>query len=164
MHQNKIKTIACALREILCDVVEQGLAPPVDLLVLLGEGLLRVQRPGHHILLSSRSHHCASAAWRTAALPYVALGSINHIRLGRGSCPAFEHYLSKSINSKQQRSRPLRIQAARINQVGTCTVLGVRIVRLHLSPRHRLTPERRVLNFNTEMSQLPDFPKTNPHV
>ena len=62
-----IKNQNYSLREVLLDVVQHGFAVPVDLLMLLGEGLLRIQRPGHHILLSSRSHHLASAAWRTAA-------------------------------------------------------------------------------------------------
>lgn len=62
------KTFFCSsLREVLLDVVQHVLALPVDLFMLLHEGVLRVQRPGHHILLSARSHHLASDDQMTSA-------------------------------------------------------------------------------------------------
>lgn len=72
-----------SLRDVLPDVVQHGLSMPVDLLVLLGEGVFRVQRPGHHILLRPRSNHLASAARRTAASPLCGSEMNNHIRLLR---------------------------------------------------------------------------------
>lgn len=60
--ENTTSILTCSLREILFDVVQHSFAVPVDLFMVLSEGLLRVQRPGHHVLLSCRAHHLAFAA------------------------------------------------------------------------------------------------------
>lgn len=60
--ENTANSLTCCLREILLDVVQHSFAVPVDLFMVLSEGLLRVQRPGHHILLSCRAHRLAFAA------------------------------------------------------------------------------------------------------
>lgn len=79
----KLKSFkSCSLREVLLEVVQHVLAVPVDLLVVLGKRVLRVKWPGHHILLNSRSHHLASAAWSAAASSLCGSEIINHIRLG----------------------------------------------------------------------------------
>lgn len=63
--ENTANSLTCCLREILFDVVQHSFAVPVDLFMVLSEGLLRVQRPGHHVLLSCRTHHlaCFLSVW-----------------------------------------------------------------------------------------------------
>lgn len=56
------------LREVLLGVIQHTLALPVDFLVLLGKGLLRVQWPGHHVVVGSRAHHLASDDWYDSSL------------------------------------------------------------------------------------------------
>lgn len=64
-------------------MIQHGLALPVDFLVLLGEGLLRVQWPGHRILLRSRSHHLDSDHWRDSCLlSMLPWDTLKNIKLG----------------------------------------------------------------------------------
>lgn len=129
-------------------MIQRGLMGPADLFMLLSKRVLWIQWPGHHVSLLSRLLHLASAAPGLVLLLYVALISINHIKLG--SCPVFERHLSKNINSWQQRSRPSRTARARSDPALSLFWC----VRLDRSSE---MAKRVVLICSTEMSPLTHF-------
>lgn len=63
----KIDQNTCSLLEALLDMIQCGLVGPADLVMLLSKRVLRIQRPGHQVLLCSHSLHLASAAPGTCA-------------------------------------------------------------------------------------------------
>lgn len=101
-------------REVLLDVIQHGLTRPVDLLMVLSERLLGVERPGQRVLLRPLSLHVAATGLLVPL--YVALRPGNHIKLG--SCLAFEHVLSKTSVGTTK----VQTLQCRQTRVRTCTV------------------------------------------
>lgn len=72
-------------------MIQHALALPVDFLVLLGKGILRVQWPGHLVLLDSRADHLASDDWQDSSLvspsSWDPLNSIKSRLVSLSPCP-----------------------------------------------------------------------------